>query len=94
MSTKTDYDKTTSLRSESAMQECGLFHDAVVELEPEDALIALREACMQRVRSLDWSQLESYMSLELLVTCHGVKVLNGHATEFLLVGLYLKCKVK
>jgi hypothetical protein len=64
VSIKNDYDETKPLRSESAMQECGLFHNAVVGLELEnsfyderDALFALREACMQHFTSLAWSQL-------------------------------------
>ena len=54
VSTDADCDETEPLRPESTMQECGLFHKAVVwlELDPffgveRGALIALRDACMQ-----------------------------------------------
>jgi hypothetical protein len=54
VSIEADCDETEPLCPESTMQECGLFHKAVVWLELEtrfcaerDTLIALRDACMQ-----------------------------------------------
>jgi hypothetical protein len=58
VSVEGDGDEIEPLRLESTMQECGLFHKAVVWLELEttfcaerDALIALRDACMQNFTS-------------------------------------------
>jgi hypothetical protein len=55
VSADADCDETAPLRLESTIQECGLFHNAVVWLELEttfcaerDALIELRDACMQQ----------------------------------------------
>ena len=58
VSTEADCAETEPLRPGSTMQECGLFHKAVVWLELETpfcaergTLIALRDTCMQNVTS-------------------------------------------
>jgi hypothetical protein len=87
--------KVKPLQFESTMQECGLFHNAVVWLEQEDgfsadkdALIALQEACMKRSRYLpSWLNLKSFTSPEQLATCDGVvEVCHGRVTALELIG--------